>query len=258
MLELLTVIGIIVILAGLLLAVRGVINRSKRSATQVILKNLQGMYGEMKATVPTFGPKKWPARDAAGVVQPVDIAVAPFNDPELGLSFWTVPYRSPLTKNGATIPAWAPAGAMTSDNPSRFSEDALRETARAISYIFSAKANQEVLSKLPSGQLLKIADIPGTTDVDEGKYPFVLDGWGNPVIFVPGSGLGRCNPDPSKGAFTTTHKPDGTPETGVVLLEALTSVSFIVRAPDGQSFFASAGPDGNFQTGDDNVYSFEQ
>jgi hypothetical protein len=30
------------------------------------------------------------------------------------------------------------------------------------------------------------------------------------------------------------------------------------RSKSWRPFFASAGPDGDFQTGDDNVYSFEQ
>jgi len=30
-----------------------------------------------------------------------------------------------------------------------------------------------------------------------------------------------------------------------------------IKAPDNRPFFVSAGPDGNFATGDDNVYSFE-
>ena len=30
-----------------------------------------------------------------------------------------------------------------------------------------------------------------------------------------------------------------------------------IRSPDNRPFWASAGPDGNFCTGDDNMYSFE-
>jgi hypothetical protein len=32
----------------------------------------------------------------------------------------------------------------------------------------------------------------------------------------------------------------------------------LVTAPGNRPFFASAGPDGDFQSPDDNVYSFEQ
>ena len=30
-----------------------------------------------------------------------------------------------------------------------------------------------------------------------------------------------------------------------------------IRSPDNRPFWASAGPDGDFRTGDDNMYSFE-
>jgi hypothetical protein len=31
-----------------------------------------------------------------------------------------------------------------------------------------------------------------------------------------------------------------------------------IHSPDGRPFFASAGPDGDFSNGDDNLYSFEK
>ncbi len=59
--------------------------------------------------------------------------------------------------------------------------------------------------------------------------PVLLDGWGNPIIWVPGAGV-KVN----VGATAT-----------------------VIKAPDGRPFFASAGPDGDFSKGDDNVYSFQ-
>jgi hypothetical protein len=64
------------------------------------------------------------------------------------------------------------------------------------------------------------------------------DGWGNPIIFVPAS-IGLA----------------GSSTQGVKLG---TSTYVAITSPDGRPFWASAGPDGDFATGDDNVYSFEQ
>jgi len=72
-------------------------------------------------------------------------------------------------------------------------------------------------------------------------FPLLLDGWGNPIIFVPASGLRvRLIADKS------TYDP----------MDA--TQNFVVTAPDKRPFWASAGPDGDFSKGDDNVYSFEQ
>jgi prepilin-type N-terminal cleavage/methylation domain-containing protein len=80
--------------------------------------------------------------------------------------------------------------------------------------------------------------------VSRGSTPtrIPLDAWGNPMIFVPASGL-----------------------SGVVLADGQFHT---ITSPDGQPFWASAGPDGNFSYsvsgstviphGDDNVYSFQK
>ncbi len=61
--------------------------------------------------------------------------------------------------------------------------------------------------------------------------PIFLDAWGNPVICVMGGQL-----------------------TGVTA----GGRSVTVSSPDGRLFWASAGPDGDFSKGDDNLYSFEK
>jgi len=62
--------------------------------------------------------------------------------------------------------------------------------------------------------------------------PVMLDAWGNPIIFVMGGVLGAVN----AGGQTAIN----------------------VNSPDYHPFFASAGPDGDFSKGDDNLYSFEK
>jgi type II secretory pathway pseudopilin PulG len=87
--------------------------------------------------------------------------------------------------------------------------------------------------------------------------PMLLDGWNNPIIFVPASGLhvkllnGHPRIDPS---FTDQEFIVLSPEGRVT--GNLTSSPKIIQL--GRPFWASAGPDGDFAKGDDNLYSFDQ
>jgi hypothetical protein len=78
--------------------------------------------------------------------------------------------------------------------------------------------------------------------------PLLLDSWNNPIIFVPATGLRvRLSNDPSKVVIVVS--PEG---------EANNTVAPPTIIRPGRPFFASAGPDGDFTAGDDNVYSFEK
>jgi prepilin-type N-terminal cleavage/methylation domain-containing protein len=99
----------------------------------------------------------------------------------------------------------------------------------AVTYVLDAKGNpiRTLLVKDANGNPI------GT--------PVVLDGWGNPIVLVPAGGLSGVIVN-----GTIAHHGAGGPQQGA-----------IVTAPDGQPFFASAGPDGDFINGADNVYSFD-
>lgn len=66
-----------------------------------------------------------------------------------------------------------------------------------------------------------------------------IDGWGNPILFVPSGGLTKVALTATNGAATT------------------------ITSPDNRPFWASAGPDGNVGSSlttyaDDNLYSFDK
>jgi hypothetical protein len=100
---------------------------------------------------------------------------------------------------------------------------------------------------------------------DETAYPrgipILLDGWSNPIIYVPATGLhvkllagqGVYHPVDDADTFSATQD--------YILISPEGSVSGngtpnpVVTRP-GRPFFASAGPDGDFTKGDDNIYSF--
>lgn len=78
---------------------------------------------------------------------------------------------------------------------------------------------------------------------DRPDVPVLLDGWRNPIIYVPAGGLSKV-------------KIGSTADNLVKSNEVVSSTGTAKLGP-GRPFWASAGPDGDFSTGDDNVYSFE-
>jgi hypothetical protein len=94
--------------------------------------------------------------------------------------------------------------------------------------------------------------------LDPSPVPMLRDGWGNPIIFVPASGLRvRILADENKLLDTDpTHK-----QTRIVTsageIKVPTSATDVVNPAGAKPFWASAGPDGDMSTGDDNLYSFQ-
>jgi prepilin-type N-terminal cleavage/methylation domain-containing protein len=108
--------------------------------------------------------------------------------------------------------------------------------------------------------------INGNAVVDTSD-PVLLDAWGNPIICCIGGQLGTGQQIAADGTVppgalvvgakwangysATTGAPAKVSNPG-------TARSIIVSAPDHRPFWASAGPDGDFSRGDDNIYSFEK
>jgi hypothetical protein len=88
--------------------------------------------------------------------------------------------------------------------------------------------NKQSLSGLPQKALL---DEPSGSAT---AIPGLADGWRNPIIFCPAGGI------------KVTLDPDGAKR------------DVIITSPDHRPFWVSAGPDGDFSKGDDNVYSFSK
>jgi hypothetical protein len=98
--------------------------------------------------------------------------------------------------------------------------------------LLSVPANKNAIAKLPL-----VAPAAGAAPFDP---PFIADAWNGPIIYVPAGGLSGVKvQDATSAAVTITS-------TGVT------------SNPQNRPFFASAGPDGDFTKGDDNVYSFQK
>lgn len=108
---------------------------------------------------------------------------------------------------------------------------AIQDTQKVLALLAQSPNNKEAMGKLPGKSLI-------TESNTANQPPAIGDGWRNPIIFVPPGGLtGVQIGRKSNGTFDRT---------------------LTVKAPNNRPFWASAGPDGKFNEGDDNVYSYEK
>lgn len=241
--EIMVVVGIILVLIGIAaIAYRSLDNPASGNSTKVTLQNLHAMLAEYEA--------------AAGLNQR--------NQP---VEFWYQGSAKTNKPNNPTFNVWLDPVIATNANVSegastRYAVDGLANTQRVLEILLKMSGNKQALGRLPSRQLhSETSDaVPdprrfrgrvvanGRMELDP---PLVLDAWGNPVLFVGSRGLDGVTIGSETGEKLVTSvgvlpSPPGAPP-----------LPSSHPPPAGaRPFFASAGPDGNFQTGDDNIYSF--
>ena len=233
LLEVLTVIGIIAVLVTLVVLGVGHIGKMGREkTTQTVMENLKGIVQE---------------KEIAGGLSEIGALFA--NNPPVTLNPMPAPgdVRTPAGRAVAFKAPVTPGGAYEPQN-------VMAAELMVMQKLMSVPANRQKIANFTSNQLLATSSIPG--NVPPGyTAPFVLDAWGNPMIYVPAG-------NKLSGVFTS----------GGSRIQPIDVV-----APDGRGFWASAGPDGifgrgaghnmTFDTGptfgddipggDDNLYSFQ-
>jgi prepilin-type N-terminal cleavage/methylation domain-containing protein len=292
--ELLVVIGILTVLAGLVyVGMKYLGGSSKTTATHAALGNLQGMLADLDAaTGLSKQPADWLWTDNGSTIIRRQAGSFPNYD------FW----KGPSNTGTAGWPAnyALPAPGSVADDGLGFAVNqrngsiAIVNTDLAMTMMASVPDNRSRLQSLPQNQQMIPAWKSGQVSLPNGntdlKYvagshvthlgkqyvasqsysggstppggtgewiditgkqppaPILLDAWNNPIIFVPATGLRvRLQADPSKEHIVIS--PEGE-------VNNTTAAPTIVRP--GRPFFASAGPDGDFTLGDDNVYSFDK
>jgi prepilin-type N-terminal cleavage/methylation domain-containing protein len=106
--------------------------------------------------------------------------------------------------------------------------------------------NKKAIAALPPNMI--VPPDPGQV-ANPNLPPALADAWGNPLIYVPTGGLTGVAVNNVAVTVTSTGQlrnpgayPNPTQDPAV----------------QNRGFWASAGPDGDFNTGDDNVYSFQK
>jgi prepilin-type N-terminal cleavage/methylation domain-containing protein len=235
LLEILVVIGIILLLVSIGVIGFRALDQSGK-VTKTTLENLRSMFNEYE--------QRTKLREQPPSMWLDDSPANPANNPNANLWHAQVRLTGPTSVN--------------SGGDKRYDWGAVANTQIVLAYVTRIPENKQVMTKIPSKQ------VHGTADGDKGKKltptgdektidpPLVLDAWNNPIIFVGSDGLTGVTFTSKSGEFRVTS-------TGLV--SAPTgggSVDPNTRSKSWRPFFASAGPDGDFHTGDDNVYSFEQ
>jgi type II secretory pathway pseudopilin PulG len=228
MIELLLVIGILLVLISMFfVGLRYVTQTARQRDTKAALETAKTMLNEYQ--------------------QATHLNRAP---PNLTVSYWTA--TETLPPPSATVP-WAigpitPQTASTAASPA-YSNPSVTlgvDTAAVMYALEQIPANVTIINNLPANKKL-VALFPlndGTVQVT-----FLLDSWGNVILFVPSGGLVNVR----FGGQTSTV----TGQSAVGTTQTLGGASIRITSPDSRPFFVSAGPDGDVSLGDDNVYSFQ-
>ena len=235
LIELLAVIAIIGILASLVfVAFGGIRGTAGNKATSITLGNANSLLAEYELTQRTADLDADLNRDGAGTV------TAPFDFPVTTINSVVYPQEE------APANVTAEAGAV--DRFSGGMNRAVQRTQIVMGRLLAVPTNRSSIGALPADTFLTVpAGGAGNLIVAQSNAPapppVLVDSYRNPILYVPAGGL-----------IGVTYQADAAPR-------RVTSRGVV---PEGDAppvgsrpFFASAGPDGNFTTGDDNVYSFE-
>ena len=103
-------------------------------------------------------------------------------------------------------------------------------TQEVMKILVSVPVNKKAISNIPNEQLLE-HDPSNPWTTGDNETPILLDAFDNPIIAVPSQGINL--------KFEVGTSPQ------------------LVQSKDGKPFFMSAGPDGDYNTADDNIFSYE-
>ena len=234
MIEIMVVIGVLIVLSTIvLLGMRHITTRTRQQQTQVSMQNLRNMLAEYNARTRMKAPTEWLWWNAPGAGSMRKTLAAGST-----LDFWRVPERTTGSPPEPAPMATIGSVVVTTEGANDRTRKAVVNTAIAMTLLTQLPENRNALQSFQD----KLMQLPNDPDIttpgyDESLTRIPLDAWGNPIILVPGSGLWGLE----VGGVTIPNDPDRA-----------------IKAPDNQPFWASAGPDGDFSKGDDNIYSFEE
>jgi prepilin-type N-terminal cleavage/methylation domain-containing protein len=197
LIEMLTVVGILSLLVAIsVISLQHVSRTTKERDTQVVLNTASAMVSELGAS--------------GGLTLLTNL-------------YTTTPPLTTMPAPGVVVP-----GTPGSD-PTNPANTALAFTQQVVRILLLNPKNLSIYNQLPKARKLT------TLNGQALSSPLLLDGFGNPILFVPPGGL-----------------------TGVTTGGTAMTVPLQSNQAAPTYFWASAGSDGNFQQGDDNLYSFNQ
>ncbi len=266
MIEILVAMAILVILIGIVaVTFTGITRGAKQRETKVRMESLKAMLSELEAL---GGLKSQPSVMWVGGSPPSQYNYDKTATAESPIDIWRDGDPSSHAPDEPLLPAPAPGNvsldifqAGTTATRDRSAHSTILNTQIAMGLMLKAPNNASALERLPKNAIMeapgKDPSIPAGSHglfthqaAGNRKSPLrpaiLVDAWNNPIILVPAAGL--------RGIAL---KAGGTDQ--VITSAGVFPYSTNYRTPaNARPFFASAGPDGDFTTGDDNVYSFEE
>ena len=171
-----------------------------------------------------------------------------------GLTFLNTIYTAnppTLQTSDSTASGTTDMGAQSSTGDPRYASNAVTKTQLAMRTIELVPENRNIVQSVQSKRILEPPPGQAASKISD-KGAVLLDGWGNPIILVPAGGL-YVNMTSYNGSSTTPGTTYVVRTSGTYPSNALPPLTAADRP-----FFASAGQDGDFTEGEDNVYSFNQ
>jgi type II secretory pathway pseudopilin PulG len=228
MIELLLVIGILLVLISMFfIGLRYVTQTAQVRDTKAALETAKAMLNEYQEATHLNRPPTpllvtyWTGQETL----PLPSATTP----------WAIGPITPPTSSTAASPAYSNPNVTLGV-----------DTAYVMYALEQMPANQTIITNLPANK--KLVSSVSINEVQV-QVTFLLDSWGNVILFVPSGGLANVR----FGGQTSTV----TGQSAVGTTETAGGNSITITSPDSRPFFVSAGPDGDVSLGDDNVYSFQ-
>jgi type II secretory pathway pseudopilin PulG len=227
--EMLTAIGVIAILiAMLVLGINFVSARAKQDKTRMILQNLRSMLSEFEVK--------------GGRKNVIDEPFAKLNN-----KWWVV---TPITMPGSA----GERGANLIGDPEAWKDDhpSFTNTYTVVNALRSIPSNATIIENLPPE--LKVKVVRPFVKARQEYIVMPIDAWGNPILYAPRRAPPWPDPNASSAADPAKRPPEIDWKWGITGLNSSTGPRDI-QPSDGQGLWISAGPDGDYSTHDDNLYS---
>ena len=239
-------IAVVLILVGILMySFSAISNSTKERETRGALEIAKGMLAELDAKT-KLGLKNAPTEWWTGNGTSITAAQAKTKDDDI--DFWRMP-----DKNGTFPPPVRGPGNIKDGENDRTNHYVLLNTALAMSKLMAMPENRKKIEALPAQRVMQVAG-----------NPILLDGWGNPIIFVPASGLyDVAIEDATDVVLVTSSKVRTGPPSDYAAM-GVDRPFFASAGPDGVFGFVDKNGNGTYQSnsdvpgGEDNIYSFEQ
>ena len=246
LIEVLVVIGIILVLVGMLVwGFRHVNATAAHKETVVELHVLKGMLADYEKNDGLQGIETYET------APPTQFPI--YTDPAANINSTTNTLMWPVVQLADV------AGDMSDQsvsNKPRYASNAVIRTRNVTRILLRIPSNRTLVENLPPKRILEPP--PSSGGAPPPPQPIVngvvlLDGFAGPIIFVPRGGLHVRIKDPTNPSASGTDYI--VRSSGTFLASQLTNHPL---TPADRPFFASAGQDSDFTTGEDNIYSFQE